>query len=214
MLKFTEYVFRATRVPSDKEVHCLWAHLTDKQATGFDFRIQRSGRLVRIYSPEALRAVSVELSDITFQYLHSRDGERPAYAQGDLVRVHGELSYSVHDTSSGKDFCPVDAIGQLRPRFGEVFLAYLAKHTGLNVESSDNAVCRFSKEDRSIPQDKVWLNDVIRFELMAQITDAAVFNSLAYRGIGRRKSYGLGNVFVSAHVAQNQLRAEESLQEA
>lgn len=194
--------FRATKTPSEKHIHCLWNHLTDKKFNqqNPDFKIVPNGRIINVFvdSKIILELKDVLLNDLSFNYLKSHSAESTNYQNEQFVHAQGNLSYSIHSQITKKDICPVELTGQLRDEHKVHFLKYISSSTGLDFEDAyKNKNLHFSREQRSdIVNDKVHLNDVLLFDVTARIIDQDKVNSLPYRAIGRRKSYGFGHVHI------------------
>lgn len=195
MTAFT-YLFRSARQPSAKELHCLWAALTNKKhmnKSDLPFKVRADGRMVQVTTDLDLPSGPLTLDTNAFEFLRKTPAVAREVAPGQFVTLVGELAYSVHSTKTNKDFCPVDAIGNLKPEHRKTFLAYLTRALGVDCEQAFEAgAISFAWEDRSVPEDKVWLNDVITVFVTAAVTDAAAVQRLAVSAVGRRKSYGLG----------------------
>lgn len=197
-----KYIFRASNNPSNQELHCLWAKLTDKAHVdqhAENFRIEAIGRVIHVITDREFEVNSTILLETNqFQLLRVAPQEAFKLEAGEFAKIQGEIAYSVHLRETGKDECPVDAFGRVKPHLRDRFFAYLEKATGLAVQATDVGLCAFAWEsrcDHSGPK-KVWLNDIITFTVTGEVVDPDQVNSLAMRAIGRRKSYGLGSVKV------------------
>lgn len=102
-------LFRASKTPNPREVHCLWAHLTDKQFQNqtVDMRIELNNRLVSVITPLDLAHKSVALEQIRFEFIRATSEPEWSYPIGAFVRVSGSLCYSVHKHGSRKDVCQI-----------------------------------------------------------------------------------------------------------
>lgn len=209
------YIFRADKNPTNKELHCLWATLTDKahlDQHGEQFRVYANGKQVHIVTQRAFAQSDVVLASNQFKFLRTQEQALFNHKEGQFVRIQGEMSYSVHNRASNKDECPVDAFGRVKPHLKESFLRYLEKATGLAVADANADQVSFAWESREAASGpgKVWLNDVITFSIAARVANAEALNALAVSAIGRRKSYGLGTVIVAeAPQEANALRDEQ-----
>lgn len=196
------HTYRSAQAASPKELHCFFATLTDKGHVNQEkvpFKVSQNGRLVLVTSEQEAPLATVELETNRFELLRSAKALTYAFAPGDHVVVQGELAYSVHKTGTNKKLCPVDARGELKPELRDAFLAYLTRVTGVDCASAHAAgMLALAWEDRSSPQDKVWLNDVITLNLVGSVVCADTVNQLAVSSVGRRRSYGLGALQVSA----------------
>jgi len=195
------HTYRSTNPATPKELHCFFATLTDKGHVNQEkvpFKISQNGRLVLVTCEQETPLAAVELETNRFERLRSAKALAYSFATGAHVSVQGELAYSVHKTGSNKKLCPVDARGELKRELREAFLAYLTRATGVDCASAHAAgMLALAWEDRSSPQDKVWLNDVITLNLVGAVVCADTVNQLAVKSVGRRRSYGLGALQVS-----------------
>ncbi len=190
------HLFRASKVPSAKHLHCLWNHLTDKKFNGLNpsFKIVQDNRLIRVTSNIPLMPKDVDLQDLSFDFVRSEETPPLVLNAGDYVHVVGSFSYSVHQTHRG-DRCPLDPLGQYRPDLKEHFLSYLTKCTGLDFrETSSNAFSLSTIGDKA--HDKIHLNDIIEVDTTVRVIDQNTAQELAYNAIARRKSYGFGHLSV------------------
>jgi hypothetical protein len=190
------HLFRASKVPSAKHLHCLWNHLTDKKFNGLNpsFKIVQDNRLIRVTSNIPLMLKHVDLQDLSFDFVRSEEASPLLLSVGDYVHVVGTFSYSVHRTHN-VDRCPLDPLGQYRPDLKEHFLSYLTKCTGLDFhETSSNAFSLSTIGDKA--HDKIYLNDIIEVDTTVRVIDQNTAQELAYNAIARRKSYGFGHLSV------------------
>lgn len=196
-----KHTFRAEHNPTNQELHCLWSTLTDKaheQNHDWEFKVEANNKLVSITSDKEIPAQDVELESNRFVYLRSKEVKAFEFENGQFVRLQGTISYSVRGSADGKDYCPVDGYGQLKEEFGKKFLQYLSKSTGVDFErAAESEMLHFSFDSEMQSGKKVWLNDIIIFDATSNVVDSQKLNSLSYCAIGRRKSFGLGNVVVA-----------------
>lgn len=195
--------FRASAPPTEKHIHCLWNTVTDKQYNNKNpaFKIVLNGKLVAITTSLALNLDDVLLRDNTFSYLRSSIVQGTSIEAGATVHAQGNICYSVHQTqqSKNRDVCPVEFDGTIRKDMRQHFLEYLTKSIGLDFEKAYQArTLNFSREDRSVGyEDKVRLNDILLFDITGVVINADTVNALPLNAVGKRKSYGFGNVIVN-----------------
>lgn len=189
------------RVATHKEVHCLFTTLTDKALVNredatFSILPLNASVLITCAMPSVPEVVTLETN--TFELMDTSICTGYSFSEGDIVQMHGAFCYSTHRTSTNKKECPVDALGNIKPALRNQFLAYLTKATGVDCEYAEtNGILRLGWSSLSQKSDKVWLNDVILIRAVGPVVDPVATNSLAYRSIGRRRSYGLGFLHVS-----------------
>lgn len=125
---------------------------------------------------------------------------------GDFVRVSGIISYSTKEKQpDGKVFelCPVDFKGNIKNK--DKFAYYLTKSTGLDFIKGINFNDRVSIERLFVSdlgflnddqKSKVFIKNLIMINAIVEISDAEKVNELYFNSVGKRKSYGLGNLLV------------------
>lgn len=196
------YHFRATNIPNEKHLHCLWNTLTNKafNQQNAEFKIVPNGKLVAVITNIPLLKSDVILHDTAFTFVRESQVFSTSYEDEQVVHAQGNLCYSVHHKKDGRswDVCPIELDGSIRKELRTHFLAYMSSATGLDFEGAFNDKnLNFSRENRSYVKDKVHLNDIIVFDITAKVGDAKKVNSLPINGIGRRKSYGFGHVVIN-----------------
>jgi hypothetical protein len=193
-------IFVAKRVPSETELHCLVAHLTNKQPV--PVKIVRNGRVISVIGAiGAITPKTVVLEHNAFEFKRT-EGVQPYAAQaGDIATVSTQLCYTINKTpkagSKGGTVSPIDAYGRIKPECRTHFLTYLEKQTGLTgllagvAEIGITPLAMPSIDER---RHKVWFVGAMQLTLRAHVGDSAVFNALAGVAIGNRRNYGFGAV--------------------
>ena len=193
-------VFVAKTIPSEVELHCLVAHLTDKQSV--PVKILRNGRVISIIGTVgAIQPKAVALETNVFEF--KRTEAIPLYSAeaGDRATVSTKLCYTINKTAKvgakGGTVSPIDVFGQIKPECSVHFLAYLEKHTGLTGLLSGAAEIGITPISMSAGEErlrKVWFVGAMQLTLRARVGNSAVFNALAGVAIGNRRNYGFGAV--------------------
>lgn len=125
---------------------------------------------------------------------------------GDFVRVSGVISYAnKEEMPDGKirDVCPIDFKGNIKNKNKLAY--YLTKNTGLdfekNIDSKDRVLInRLFLEDLGLSNNneksKVFIKNLIMINAILEVKDKDMVELLHVTSIGKKRSYGLGNLFV------------------
>lgn len=193
-------VFVAKSIPTETELHCLVAHLTDKKAV--PVKILRNGRVISIVGVAgAIAPKSLALESNTFEF--KRTEVVPLYAAevGDIATVSTQLCYTINKTTpagvKGRTVSPIDAYGQIKPECRTHFLTYLEKQTGLAGllnGAADIGITPIAMSADDERKRKVWFVGAMELAISARVGDPSVFNALAGLAIGNRRNYGFGAV--------------------
>ena len=197
---YQSHVFVSRHVPSECELHCLVAHLTDKRPV--PVKIVRNGRVVGVITPTgAIAPKSITLDSNAFEFKRVEPVAPYAAKVGDVATVSLRLCYTINKTASsgakGKTVSPIDHYGKIKPDCKAHFLAYLEKQTGLAglVEgAAEIGITPWAMPDKDARTRKVWFVGAMDLTLHARVGNAEVFNALAGTAIGNRRSYGFGAV--------------------
>lgn len=201
------HVFVADKLPTEREVHCLLTHHTNKQM--IETKIVRNGRVVHLICPaEAFEPRTITLESNRFVF--KRTEAAPVYEAnaGDIATVSVRLCYtykkkSARDASGQwlereKTETVVDLFGQLKPHLRLPFMRYLERETGLGGLVEGAADVAILPEPTTSPEERenhhVWFIGAMQLNIRARVRDAAAFNRLAHAAIGNRRSYGFGGV--------------------
>lgn len=197
---YQSLVFVAKNVPSEQEVHCLVAQLTDKQ--NIPVKILRNGRVISLVCETgSITSSPVVLDTNTFEFKRTEIVQPYLAEKGDIATISTRLCYTINKTVPGGSkrvtVTPVDFYGRIKPDLRDHFLSYLEKQTGLDGLVSGAAEIGINPE--AMPSDeqrqrKVWFVGVIELTLRARVDNPQVFNALAGVSIGNRRSYGFGSV--------------------
>lgn len=206
---FVDHTFVAHKVPTERDLHCWFAHQTDKRQ--IDAKITRNGKVVHlICAPGAIVPKNIVLEFNAFDHKRTEHVKDFGAEAGDLATISTQLCYTVNLTkpvdrenpATGvsrfiKSETPVDAYGKIKPHLRTHFLSYLERATGLADLVTGGADIAIVPEpmdmDRS-GRHKVRLIGNIRITITAKVANPDVFNRLAGVAIGNRRSYGFGSV--------------------
>ncbi len=205
-------IFVAKSIPSETELHCLVAHLTNKQPV--PIKIVRNGRVISVIgAPEAVAPRAVVLATNAFTF--KRTEVVPVYVAevGDIATVSTQICYTINKTATagvkGKTVSPIDAFGRIKPECRVHFLTYLEKQTGLAGlmdGAAEIGITPLTMPDDDERKRKVWFVGAMQLTISARVGNASVFNALAGVAIGNRRNYGFGAV--SCDMLENALAQE------
>ena len=193
-------IFVAKSIPSEIELHCLVAHLTDKHPV--PVKILRNGRVISVIGVAgAIAPKTVALETNAFEFKRT-EVVRPYDAEvGDIATVSTQLCYTINKTpkagAKGGTVAPIDAYGRIKPECRTHFLTYLERQTGLTgllEGAAEIGITPLAMPTDDERRHKVWFVGAIQLTLRARVGDAAVFNALAGVAIGNRRNYGFGSV--------------------
>lgn len=195
---YTSIRFKDNKIPNLKE----------------KFKIWNEGRNIYIIMEKS----KIENQDVNFEFISKKgevikvkkfneqsvNFEKPIV--GDFIRVSGIISYAYKEKiSDGKniEICPIDFKGNIKD--DSKFAYYLTKNTGLDFEKSIKhkdrvMINRLFIEDLGLSNDKnkskVFIKNLIMVNAIVEIVDADIAQSLYLTSIGKKRSYGLGNLFL------------------
>lgn len=136
------------------------------------------------------------------------------FKNGDIVDISGVISYSVkyykdesnHSRLKPVEVCPVNMEGKFKSGLKGNFLKYLENETGLRFTgmSEDKQRLRFERlftDEKEIYEKtgnskKVFIKNVIFLSGVLEVIDENKVNSLSYKMLGKKRSYGLGGLSV------------------
>ena len=193
-------IFVAKCVPTETELHCLVAHLTDKQPV--PVKIVRNGRVISIIgavSAVTPKAVALETNAFEFKRI---EVVQPYAAQlEDIATVSTQLCYTINKTvrdgAKSATVAPIDAYGHIKPECRLHFLTYLEKQTGLvglSDEAAEIGITPIAMTADDERKRKVWFVGAMQLTIRARVGFPIVFNALAGVAIGNRRNYGFGAV--------------------
>lgn len=193
-------VFVARNIPNETELHCLVAHLTNKQPV--PVKVVRNGRVISIIGTSgAIAPQTVTLVTNAFEFKRIESVNAYAASVGDIATVSTQLCYTINQTPRaglrGTTVAPIDAYGRIKPEWHTHFLTYLEKQTGLTglvdgaAEIGITPIAMPAEDER---KRKVWFVGAMQLTVRAKVENPAVFNALAGVAIGNRRNYGFGAV--------------------
>lgn len=137
------------------------------------------------------------------------------FKSGDQVSVFSVLSHSkkhftdLHENKmqKGIEYCVLDIMSKFKKGEKQDFLNYLTKETGLDfVEAEKNKTVKFERimsDEQDIFNNsvskKVAIRNIIAINAdKIKVIEEDKVNSLSFRQIGKRKSFGFGNVSIES----------------
>ena len=131
------------------------------------------------------------------------------YKNGDFINLGGVISYArKSEDRGGKTISPFTTLGKIIPNEKTNLLNFLELRLGVDLKTQvdsrdfrfenisyknfDSGRKVFSKDNSN----KISLQNVFSFEVKGFIKNEVVLNELEITSIGRKRSYGLGNVYI------------------
>lgn len=202
---FQSLVFVSKTVPSQNEIHCLVAWLTNKQ--DIPVKISRNGKVVQVISKTGtVEGKTVLLDTNIFEFKRKNFVELYDAEEGDIATISVHLCYTINKTikqgERPKTVTPLDHYGKIKPEFEIHFLSYLEKQTGLtglvnksfNVNYLPDPMIKKEEMVTDKREGRVAFVGGVNISITAKVGNPAVFNDLAGVAIGNRRSYGFGAV--------------------
>lgn len=127
----------------------------------------------------------------------------------DYLTASGVICYTKKHTTDNKNKSPINPLGQIINTEKNSIIQYLEEKTGLDISKQideknfrikmisyknfENRSPVYSKSNHQ----KISINNVFSFIISGYVKDADSVNSLEYRSIGKKRSYGLGNIYLT-----------------
>lgn len=176
-----------------------------------DFDITKELPLYFILNHQGKELNAVLMSDKEYQV-------KSDFKVGDFVYASGVISYAKNignqteiingESVTRKHKSPITPTGNFQDNQKKFTFKYLESRLGLDLSTQiDKRDLRFeiisykhfesnhpvfSKSNRN----KISIHNVFSFELEAYVKDVYVANSLEYQSVGKKRSYGFGNVYL------------------
>lgn len=228
-MKKIKLMFVANQNISPETLHSLYTTVrfkNEKLNVEEDFKVWSEGRAAFIIIDEDKREnldevytfTTPEKKEIKIKLMrvcqYNADIE---YKANDDVSLFSILSHSrkhYEDKQNQKlikplEYCVLDTKSRFKKGTKKAFLEYLTKETGLDfVNAEKNNTVKFERIvmdeneifSKSISK-KVAIRNVIAINAETiKVLDADKVNALSFRQIGKRKSYGMGNVLLNLSV--------------
>lgn len=218
MNNFTQIMFVSNMKIDNDTLHSLYTTIRFKEDKISNlkerFKVWNEGRNIYII----IEKEKIENTNTYFEFL-SKNGEIIKIKKfsekdvnfenvniGDFVKVSGIISYAYKEKMpDGKivDICPIDFKGNIKNK--EKLAYYLTKNTGLDfekdIEFKDRVLInRLFLEDIGLSNNdkksKVFIKNLIMINAILPVKDEKIANLLNISSIGKKRSYGLGNLFI------------------
>ena len=217
--------FVANKNISAETIHSLYTSVIflneKKENSEEEFKVFNNGRMATIIMNENL----IENNQNNFTFMNF-DGEiklkllkkEPFVSdvtikQEDVVSVFGLISHTqkfyTNEDGSKRDnpveYCVLNQLSQFKPKTKKQFLSYLTEKTGLDFISAEKegnvSFERVVSDENEIvngkTNKKVLMRNIIAINgSMLKVINSQVANSLSYKMIGKRKTYGFGNITI------------------
>ncbi|MDI6977117.1 hypothetical protein [Serratia sp. Se-RSBMAAmG] len=218
MNNFVKLTFVANSKVDNDTLHSLYTTLRFKEKKienlQEDFKVWNEGRNIFIIMEKdkienesmSFEFISKNKEYIKIKKFSGQDLSVDGFQVGDFVKVSGFISYAQkikQDNGKTIEICPLDFKGNIKNK--DKFIHYLNNSTGLdfseNIDSNDRVIInRLFVSDIGINnkdnESKVFMKNIIMINAIVKVIDVDLANSLFFRSIGKKRSYGMGNLFV------------------
>lgn len=207
------------KMPSPQILHNLYTSIRfakeKENNLNEDFKIWHDGRTIFIIMDEDKiqnNASNFSFEGIKIKLLRTVTFNPSNFIKGDIVSLNGVINYAYkhYKDENGvvlkkpKESCPVTMKGTLKSEMKISFLEYLENTTGLALKNmtEDKERLRFERlfiDEKDIYQQKVMtkkimIKNLILISGLLEVIDENKANALAYKMIGKKRSYGFGNM--------------------
>lgn len=218
MNNFVKLTFVANSKVDNDTLHSLYTTLRFKEKKienlQEDFKVWNEGRNIFIIMEKdkienesmSFEFISKNKEYIKIKKLSGQDLSVDGFQVGDFVKVSGFISYAQkikQDNGKTIEICPLDFKGNIKNK--DKFIHYLNNSTGLdfseNIDSNDRVIInRLLVSDIGVDnkdnKSKVFMKNIIMINAIVKVIDVDLANSLVFRSIGKKRSYGMGNLCV------------------
>lgn len=215
--------FVANKIPSEETLHSLYTSVRFEnekiQNLNEDFKIWNDGRSIFIIMDndkiENIKDIysfidNNKKDEIKIKLISQKPYNIPDLKVDDIVTITGTLCYTYkhHNQNKTIESCPINMKGKFKDGTKQPFLKYLNEKTGLNfsqaVESKEDV--RFERlftDEKDIYSNnitkKVLVKNIILVQATLRVEDPEITKSLFYKMIGKKKSYGFGNMTIEKY---------------
>lgn len=210
--------FVSDKTVSEKTLHSLYTtirFLNDKVSNlEEDFKIWNEGRSIFIIMDEnKIENLKNEFAfrnkgkDIKIKFVSKEKFILPSIKEDDIVTISGTLCYTYKYYNEDKivEVCPININGKFKEKTKKSFINYLEINTGLNflqaVDSKEDV--RFERlfiDEKEIYNNninkKVLNKNIVLVQATLKVINPEKTKALFYKMIGKKKSYGFGNMSV------------------
>lgn len=215
--------FVANKIPSEETLHSLYTSIRFKNEKipniDEDFKIWNDGRSIFIIMDnDKIQNIKniytfidkVKQDEIKIKLISQINYKIPDLKIDDIVTISGTFCYTYKHHNENKiiEVCPINMKGKFKDGTKQTFLKYLDKKTGLNfsqaVESKEDV--RFERlfnDEKNIYSNnitkKVLIKNIILVQATLRVEDPEITKTLFYKMLGKKKSYGFGNMNVEKY---------------
>lgn len=223
MIREIKYV--ANRQVDFFTCHALFSHITNKKLETLNINAYSKSPVFKVFMEDRVITIILDTEDFekllkdSFEFSHKgkpltlvlwSDNEilkEQNLFENDYVNAQGVISYSTK--INNKNRCPVKFDGTFNENMKQDTLKYLSEKTGIKLDSSvtDQRDFRFeaisykhfktgnvhSKSNNN----KLDFHNVFYFSIQGFIENPCKANMMKYTSIGKKRSFGFGNIDVS-----------------
>jgi hypothetical protein len=188
------HTFVSEKLPTEQTLHALVRHAQDKGDLGC-FKVEMNGQIITLTSEKEidfsgflLRLNSVRGDAFSVLWHATESVLVGQFKPGDDVVISGLISYGTNITGEKGRTCPF-FMGRFKDGAKKPFLTYLEKELGIEIVDID-----LTRHANSAHKNKVQLNNLMTIVVRGKVSSPGATNSLLYRSVGQRKSYGFGSL--------------------
>lgn len=223
------YIFVCDKIPNVLTVHSVLSTIYNKRQENVDlpYKIWQMGKTIHLISDDpCLKLDNMQFnhyatrndkipSKINVKLLSVTNEPQNCFQNGNRVVVSGIMSYGTHVGENSKlnltdndrrqkNISPVQLNGELNPTTKEIMKRYLEDRLGITVNLNyvDKATNFIPMKDIICYQNgNVYrkITNVFALEIIGEVVDSGKTSNLSCCSIGRKRSYGLGNIMVKQY---------------
>ena len=201
-MKYFKYTFLCQKIPTRLTMHSIVSHFIGKDnIVDTYFKVEKNGKLITIKTKfEYNGDFKIELQDrngrkFICELKNKEEVTLKEYKSGEVVNIHGLVEYGVNITGSKGKRCPFFKGKFNSDDLRNKFKSNIERSLGVKVDSMSRD--NFSRLESEIASEKIQFNNIIEMDLNVIVVDTEIFNTLQYRSVFQKKTYGFGNLNIS-----------------
>ncbi len=202
-MKYFKYTFLCQKIPTRLTMHSIVTHFIGKnKIIDTHFKVEKNGKLIVIKTDFEYNGndFKIELQDRNgYNFICKLKNKEELiikkYSNGDTVNINGLVEYGVNITGKKGKSCPFFKGKFNSDELRNKFKSNIERSLGVKVSSMSRD--NFSRLESEIASDKIQFNNIIEMDLNITVEDEKLFNTLHYRSVFQKKTYGFGNLNLS-----------------
>jgi hypothetical protein len=199
---YYEYVFYCEKIPTRLTMHSIVTHfLETKGDNNVDCRVEKNGKLVSVKTNKKIdkENYSINLFDKNGNEFKAvlkerKEHECTSYKKGQKINVSGLIEYGVNLTNKKGKKCPFYMGKFENSDLRDKFKISLERNLGVKVNSMSREF--FSRLQSERMDKHIQFNNMIELNIDVFVEDEVLFNSINYRSVFQKKTYGFGNLSI------------------